>query len=145
MWLLRLAMYPQYFNPRFPRGKRLHKPVLCSGVCPISIHASREGSDASPDFVWQLSSRISIHASREGSDVPFTVNSLLPADFNPRFPRGKRQTHPAKVGRCPDFNPRFPRGKRPKREASGPCAFLFQSTLPAREATAGHPEGKGML
>ena len=38
-----------------------------------------------------LSQSISIHASRGGSDHPFVGNPGTNGDFNPRFPRGKRQ------------------------------------------------------
>ena len=111
----------------------------------ISIHASREGSD-DPTRLPSLSKPISIHASREGSDSngEYVVNaaavfqSTLPAreatekqgrrhacnhNFNPRFPRGKRQREPYfKLPRL-HFNPRFPRGKRP------PCVPQLLNTV----------------
>ena len=58
-------------------------------------------------------------------------------NFNPRFPRGKRPSglrFPRPQGH---FNPRFPRGKRPKEIQISRIDLLFQSTLPAREATSG--------
>ena len=79
-----------HFNPRFPRGKRLKDAQLVLHSGDISIHASREGSDAVAidicSFLDLFQStlpareatmtgciahpgrKISIHASREGSD-----------------------------------------------------------------------------
>ena len=131
--------YPgQYFNPRFPRGKRRRECMCMPGLNFISIHASRGGSDSTQ--------RKACYAD---------------ADFNPRFPRGKRQPfirHTCWLT-C-DFNPRFPRGKRQPRgvgvpegvisihaSRGGSDAFksmvltifmIFQSTLPAGEATVHH-------
>ena len=56
---------------------------------------------------------ISIHASREGSDTRPVWTPIAPWHFNPRFPRGKRHSRFART---------FKR-------------VIFQSTLPAREAT----------
>ena len=56
---------------------------------------------------------ISIHASREGSDRQDCYT--------------RRRNH--------YFNPRFPRGKRPFSQSIGDLSLVFQSTLPAGEAT----------
>ena len=57
------------------------------------------------------------------------------SNFNPRFPRGKRPLRYHYLIFSKNFNPRFPRGKR--RQSSPPLFLLsvFQSTLPAGEAT----------
>ena len=63
-----MVNYYQYFNPRFPRGKR---PGITQGITIktlISIHASREGSDLAAAGARGIFADISIHASREGSD-----------------------------------------------------------------------------
>ena len=81
-----------HFNPRFPRGKRplLHFPFLLPP--PISIHASRGGSDERR-FSYFSFHRISIHASRGGSDGNHQLQGrCCRLYFNPRFPRGKRQS-----------------------------------------------------
>ena len=58
------------------------------------------------------------------------------ADFNPRFPRGKRLLRNLAWRMLyPDFNPRFPRGKRQNNPFCHLQLQTFQSTLPAREAT----------
>ena len=82
--------------------------------------------------------------------------------FNPRFPRGKRHhdLYMRRPGRCISihasrggsdhmnlmntarhsyFNPRFPRGKRLQTKKPPSGLNLFQSTLPAGEATS--PDG----
>ena len=53
-----------YFNPRFPRGKRLGHLTEIQQVNVISIHASRGGSDVAhtPDLI-----------------IYFTFQSTLPA------------------------------------------------------------------
>ena len=151
------ALRSIYFNPRFPRGKRrpifsiyFTEPVFQSTLpageatwellpfalaFPISIHASRGGSDTVQGSGSQRVSNfnprfprgkrplpanntsylyvISIHASRGGSDVRSGLPAAGTGYFNPRFPRGKRPTARLLPKFSPDFNPRFPRGKRP--------------------------------
>ena len=101
------------FNPRSPRGERL---VPDSMACPelvISIHAPRVGSDAvrADIFVVVI---ISIHAPRVGSDTQRRRDAARGLDFNPRSPRGERQS-----------------GSMTRKSGS-----IFQSTLPAWGATS---------
>ena len=66
--------------------------LIYSTILIISIHASREGSDVIVAKTSDEAMNISIHASREGSDLTpasFRFSTML--NFNPRFPRGKRQ------------------------------------------------------
>ena len=147
----------RHFNPRFPRGKRLMKTDDSAGATYISIHASREGSDAAGKDHDTRGVLISIHASREGSDHRTDTATTDTSHFNPRFPRGKRPATPSARSFSAHFNPRFPRGKRlitiispfftgdfnprfPRGKRRSSCRgqwlqWLFQSTLPAREAT----------
>ena len=133
--IIREVTAVENFNPRFPRGKRRIKrplkswPRLFQSTLPareatekqaakapkkeISIHASREGSDDGVTVLTAKASQISIHASREGSDRAQLGALWALRNFNPRFPRGKR---PSGGRICTDFG-------------------IFQSTLPAREAT----------
>ena len=79
---------------------------------------------------------ISIHASRGGSDSLLDGNMETTKNFNPRFPRGKRQRQALMA--CSNstyFNPRFPRGKRRNDRIQRFRPVKFQSTLPAGEAT----------
>ena len=57
----------------------------------ISIHAPREGSDANATKTT-LEVGISIHAPREGSDTCTLRLLLRQSNFNPRPPRGERQS-----------------------------------------------------
>ena len=100
------------FNPRSPRGERRCKAVLVHSRQPISIHAPRVGSDQNPQRRgWGRV--ISIHAPRVGSDTNVMPQSPPVQNFNPRSPRGERQSSSAAYG-----------AQKP-----------FQSTLPAWGAT----------
>ena len=79
----------------------------------ISIHAPREGGDGYRG-IPEIVRGISIHAPREGGDVPLPRRS---------------------VPLC-HFNPRPPRGGRPVDKAAALVEARFQSTPPARGATA---------
>ena len=88
----------------------------------ISIHASRGGSDLAALAIFAAVS-ISIHASRGGSDSRDIIRFKRYKDFNPRFPRGKRH---------------FSKGRKVDR-------VLFQSTLPAGEATDPPPVSDSVI
>ena len=102
------------FNPRTPRGVRLHIDHIMSEVGEISIHAPREGCDQMHDCydtTYQIFQ--STHPARGATaDEP---TSMLD-------PSGKFQsTHPARGATnwsedtrplWGDFNPRTPRGVR---------------------------------
>ena len=83
------------------------------GQTAISIHAPREGGD-SQQFGHHSLIVISIHAPREGGDT-----AILPQQYS---------TY--------NFNPRPPRGGRPLCCSSDLTIRQFQSTPPARGATA---------
>ena len=79
---------------------------------------------------------ISIHAPRAGSDR-HRLELLRPHDdFNPRSPHGERLYTPHGINDCEHFNPRSPHGERPLLDDKELDLVLFQSTLPARGATA---------
>ena len=85
-----------------------------SGICLISIHAPREGSDAYKIFRFGLVTSISIHAPREGSDAPSAVN---------KDPVLLISIHAPREGS--DYGPLH----------SAALHSLFQSTLPVKGAT----------
>ena len=111
--------------------------------------------------------RISIHASREGSDTAFIVRVSAVIQFQSTLPAREATETIVKHLQRNDFNPRFPRGKRlsgivhlahpaisihASREGSDIIItayfildFTFQSTLPAREATALHRHVRKVL
>ena len=81
---------------------------------------------------------ISIHAPREGCDVITKFRRSLERDFNPRTPRGvRREVLDNGVVVHGNSNPRTPRGVRPRRKGLHWITDRFQSTHPARGATAG--------
>ena len=101
------------FNPRTPRGVRPGGSQTGTGKHEISIHAPREGCDQ----------RRPLH--------PFGN-----ANFNPRTPRGVRPRRRLVLTPCANFNPRTPRGVRHSKTGEAPQLNGFQSTHPARGATA---------
>ena len=104
-----------YFNPRTPRGVRLTLPTARAPQNTISIHAPREGCDVITKF-----------------------RRSLERDFNPRTPRGvRREVLDNGVVVHGNSNPRTPRGVRPRRKGLHWITDRFQSTHPARGATAG--------
>ena len=124
-----------YFNPRFPRGKRLlyHRPRGRVHQFQSTLPA-REATSERP---WHPGPRpISIHASREGSDSVFHGQCGIQVTFQSTLP-AREATRMASFcfSSLSHFNPRFPRGKRHFTLQDPESIVLFQSTLPAREAT----------
>ena len=155
-----LARPAFHFNPRTPRGVRpgggcgahqdggisIHAPregcddqnLNGSSQCQISIHAPREGCDLCLCRRLTSTITISIHAPREGCDVITKFRRSLERDFNPRTPRGvRREVLDNGVVVHGNSNPRTPRGVRPRRKGLHWITDRFQSTHPARGATAG--------
>ena len=128
--------YMRDFNPRSPHGERPGGQARRRNQHPISIHAPRTGSDDRPRRN-RRGLRISIHAPRTGSDERYFTIQYASLDFNPRSPHGERRALFVQKGGAGHFNPRSPHGER----LGGPPAQphqdgQFQSTLPARGATA---------
>ena len=112
--LTQTSIHWSKFQSTLPAGEATSVQAEVMYQISISIHASRGGSDL-PKKLPISKSIISIHASRGGSDGGPKRRTKMRQNFNPRFPRGKR---PAGTGRrC--------------------YRILFQSTLPAGEATIG--------
>ena len=106
------------FNPRSPHGERRAR-FACrprgSDFNPRSPHGERREKKTG----WVPAETISIHAPRTGSD-----------NQAPGAPR-----------RNGDFNPRSPHGERQQSRQRPASRQQFQSTLPARGATAGSAGG----
>ena len=102
------------FNPRFPRGKRPARFLQLGRISHFNPRFPR-GKRRCGTRIWFYTRKISIHASRGGSDLPC----------------------PTLLYKIPYFNPRFPRGKRPTAFPAFLADVVFQSTLPAGEATNG--------
>ena len=147
-----------HFNPRSPHGERRlqvcvkNLPKTFQSTLPargatqrrkggkrsnrISIHAPRTGSDPDERDYKQLYI-ISIHAPRTGSDLWYIDCGNREAHFNPRSPHGERRVlAPDTTFHMNHFNPRSPHGERRPPSARASSPKRFQSTLPARGATA---------
>ena len=79
------------FNPRPPRGGRRTDCPARQQDNDISIHALREEGDTSC-LPSPQKANISIHALREEGDALPEMSTSLGVDFNPRPPRGGRQS-----------------------------------------------------
>ena len=86
----------RHFNPRTPRGVRL----FSSKLPPFSQEF--QSTHPARGATWHLRQdggqhlEISIHAPREGCDTTPGVQIMAQGDFNPRTPRGVRQSWPDK-------------------------------------------------
>ena len=147
------------FNPRSPHGERRLWRMTTIFLLQISIHAPRTGSDRGSAlrrrtlrvFQSTLPARGATRA-RTLTQITDLFQSTLPArgatrapcessadrsDFNPRSPHGERPPLLPAAMRCQiHFNPRSPHGERPAFCPIHHDASRFQSTLPARGATA---------
>ena len=147
----------RHFNPRSPHGERRRGGAVLCAVTSISIHAPRTGSDRKDADQWKEWA-ISIHAPRTGSDQ-IRRNDTERAGISIHAPRTGSDTvgsyatpeeaisiHAPRTGsdRCKrltarftaHFNPRSPHGERHAASLMVARAIQFQSTLPARGATA---------
>ena len=146
-----------YFNPRPPRGGRLHgrarraKDILHFNPRPprggrpperrkrtLRHHFNPRpprGGRPYKTFDDLRKKQISIHAPREGGDFYILYKRMAQKYFNPRPPRGGRRPNcwPKRIS-C-YFNPRPPRGGRLPSSRFGTLRSRFQSTPPARGAT----------
>ena len=87
IWMIRqVELVFQSTPPARGATKQAHYHVLWRY---ISIHAPREGGDASARAEARREC-ISIHAPREGGDTPKLSPTDLGVYFNPRPPRGGR-------------------------------------------------------
>ena len=149
---------PTHFNPRSPHGERRRK-----SSCPPSMWTFQSTLPARGATRKNLKALnvpdISIHAPRTGSDFFCRAAGSVISDFNPRSPHGERRAVGCRTAPWGDFNPRSPHGERrdivewggadelisihaPRTGSDGECLGTevfysqFQSTLPARGATA---------
>jgi len=99
------------FNPRAPRGARLHWP---GPKVPVrKFQSTRPTRGATP--------------SASTASTSFY--------FNPRAPRGARRPPGRSRASSRYFNPRAPRGARPSPRRHTTTTWTFQSTRPTRGAT----------
>ena len=124
-----------YFNPRSPHGERrlplrtVRQPARFQSTLPARGATRRFGS-------CRRRYRISIHAPRTGSDQEAT-QTVTEAAISIHAPRtGSDNAGTQEAIRQQNFNPRSPHGERRYNKGYGACSVRFQSTLPARGATA---------
>ena len=79
---------------------------------------------------------VSIHASRTGGDWLEMSEVIWDVSFNPRLPHGRRPPPGGYHHAHARFNPRLPHGRRLVAGQPVHINTQFQSTPPAREATA---------
>ena len=102
----------------------------------ISIHAPREGGDISAPFILQMSPKFQSTPPARGATSCLAAARSVSLHFNPRPPRGGRHYGGIRHLYGGHFNPRPPRGGRLTEEAVWYTPDGFQSTPPARGATA---------
>ena len=126
------------FNPRSPRGERLSTDPLFTAQLFISIHAPREGSDMTGEDTLTRKYQFQSTLPARGATTAKILFRTASVDFNPRSPRGERRVVVSRLSPLlGNFNPRSPRGERRRIDVFHIIQILFQSTLPARGATAG--------
>ena len=101
------------FNPRSPHGERRQPRKPMHRVC---------------RFQSTLPAR--------GATLPCLPVSAFLSDFNPRSPHGERRLQGLRTAFARNFNPRSPHGERLISTSASYSIVAFQSTLPARGATA---------
>ena len=153
------SRWTEKFQSTLPaRGATVKRSMVVS-LESISIHAPRTGSDAprrvagnrKVSFQSTLPARGATGVARQASPAQ-RFQSTLPARgatiaenkrkkrtayFNPRSPHGERQVEVlCRSRRFQHFNPRSPHGERRLLFLLPHPSYEFQSTLPARGATA---------
>ena len=126
-----------HFNPRPPRGGR--QPLLLKPKPPILFQSTppARGATGCSSAAWRARTYFNPRPPRGGRHTTRAYCYPLTSYFNPRPPRGGRpfSRSPSKC-RYRDFNPRPPRGGRPVKSLQTAIYDPFQSTPPARGATA---------
>ena len=147
-----------------PRTGSDHLPGVCEAACGISIHAPRTGSDGG-QMAGKIHRANFNPRSPHGERLRLANAGNFLINFNPRSPHGERHivcgkysdnsitisihaprtgsdvTADSPPGDQHDFNPRSPHGERPFPEILLALRLSFQSTLPARGATADNLPG----
>ena len=129
---------PGYFNPRAPRGARLHPNQDIGESNNFNPRAPRGARPT--QWFSDCPSRIFQSTRSARSATGHLCNQAhAPNHFNPRAPRGARP--PFKTGPFESihFNPRAPRGARQNFGSIATLSTQFQSTRSARSATQSFP------
>ena len=110
--------------------------IIFDEFIPISIHAPREGGDAIPCPRWAAKPSFQSTPPARGATVTAILNSGIPV-ISIHAPReGGDLTMMSTMDSLRHFNPRPPRGGRLPDVLRDVGVVEFQSTPPARGATA---------
>ena len=133
---LRMAIIWEFQSTLPARGATAKRRELAT-LAKISIHAPRTGSDTGAAGCESRRRKISIHAPRTGSDQK-KDEKTVDAKISIHAPRtgSDLQWTRTRTFHRDDFNPRSPHGERRDRWQMYHNCQAFQSTLPARGATA---------
>ena len=124
------------FNPRSPREERQQCGYIAPIIVDISIHAPRERSDQIPRGGLHTGGGISIHAPRERSDFLSFLMPLI-VKISIHAPRERSDLTASRSSTAMRISIHAPRERSDIRgHILNPFARRFQSTLPARGATA---------
>ena len=126
----------KHFNPRSPRGERLHGGLLyhlqVADFNPRSPRGERQGMDDS--FYCAKLFQSTLPAG--GATTPKIMRGGIRLYFNPRSPRGERLNLTNKQAKVLDISIHAPRGGSDRTcGQNSPRCLPFQSTLPAGGAT----------
>ena len=123
------------FNPRFPRGKRpgrADEQGLPADFNPRFPRGKRQRAAMIAEVLAQFQSTLPAGEATALACPVFSIHSY----FNPRFPRGKRRIRLIENAALQEISIHASRGgSDQKTAAQQACMLLFQSTLPAGEAT----------
>ena len=108
--------------------------LVCLMRYKISIHAPREGGDDDAS-IYPEEVVISIHAPREGGDYCPHRGNISAKDFNPRPPRGGRLRDTGNPVYHALFQSTPPARGATAYSSASRIRVIFQSTPPARGAT----------
>ncbi len=124
------------FNPRAPHGARPRRPA---GMAAPQSFNPRAPHGARPSWSARSRPHTKFQSTRPARGATPAEDAHWPEaeGFNPRAPHGARLT----ASRCRrsegrSFNPRAPHGARRIRASQIENSEMFQSTRPARGATA---------
>ena len=133
---LAACQFALHFNPRSPHGERRYHLLNLHSVFQFQSTLPARGATAATQTTI-CTRRISIHAPRTGSDENKIELCSLYGHFNPRSPHGERRAGRYNPGRNGEISIHAPRtGSDSRAFFSSSTALSFQSTLPARGATA---------
>ena len=135
VWAETLAPMQRWFAFQFqstpPVWAETPRMFFCPDKPDISIHSTRVGGDGFFPYAMLYRDKISIHSTRVGGDLPGQRDDVvLPLNFNPLHPCGRRPLLGGWRSLLLHFNPLHPCGRRRKRSQQGFLLFYFNPLHP---------------